>query len=142
MVMVNLFKIKREIDNHTKNLCKQIFDREYLKPIWKTPYELQKKISSQLQRDKILLRAKSNLEDEIISDLSLNRDDLYVILAKYKPFNPMDTENIYIYIDDYNIPRFTDLFEANIHPITVSELPYIFTKENLKESVLDYLKSF
>ncbi|MHA1344187.1 MAG: HD domain-containing protein, partial [Promethearchaeota archaeon] len=140
--IINLFKSKREKDNRTKSFYKQIFDRKYLKPIWKTRFELQQKINNSMQRDKILLRAKSNLEDEIIATLSLNQDDLYVILAKINLFNPMDTEDIYIYIDDNNIPRFTELFEKSIHSIPVSEIPYIFTKEKLKVKVLEYLKSF
>ncbi len=140
--IVNLFKSKREHDDRTKSLCQQIFDRKYLKPIWKTQYELQQKISSGMQRDKILMLAKSNLEEKIIDNLSLAPDDLYVILAKFRPFNPMDTEHIYIYIDDQRTPRFSDLFASNVHLIKIKELPYIFTKENLKETVLDYLQSF
>ncbi|KKN28407.1 hypothetical protein LCGC14_0854620 [marine sediment metagenome] len=140
--IVNLFKSKREQDDRTKNLCKQIFDREYMKSIWKTQYEFQQKIGTQMQRDKVILSAKSNLEEKIIDSLSLAPDDLYVILAKFKPFNPMDTEHIYIYFDDHNIPRFSDLFESNINSIMIKELPYIFIKESLKDRVLNYLQSF
>ena len=140
--IVSLFKSKRKHDDRTKNLCNQIFDRKYLKSIWKTQYELQQKIDSQMQRDKILMRAKSNLEGEIIDKLSLAPDDLNVILAKYKPFNPMDTKHIYIYIDEHYIPHFDDLFKTSVHSMTKKELPYIFTKENLKEKVLNYLQSF
>ena len=140
--IVSLFKSQRECDDRTQNLYNQIFNREYLKPIWKNQYELKQKINSQMQRDKILLLTKSNLEDEIKEKLSLAPDDLYVILAEFKPFNPMDTEHIYIYIDDLTIPHFDDLFESSVHSMMIKELPYIFTKESLKETVLNYLRSF
>lgn len=136
--IIHLFKSERDYDDHTKNLFNQIFNRKYLKPLWKTKFEFEN-ILDDHQQDEILLYAKGKLEEDLKKDLKLNEDDLYIVIAKYKPFNPSDSEHIYVLIK--NKPcRFADLFQLNIHSKSIRELPYIFTKEEYKESVLEKLK--
>ena len=134
--IIMLFKLHQNKDEHTKKLFDQIFNRQYLKPLWKTPFEFKKMLTSD-QQDNILAQAKFDLEKKLKSHLSLDEDELYVVFAEYKPFNPGESSQIYILIDD-ETQRFTDLFKPIFKPL--GELPYIFVNSDKKDLVLEYIK--
>jgi len=136
--ITSLFKLHKNKDEHTKKLFDQILNRQYLKPLWKTPFEF-KNILTPDQQDNILAQAKFDLEKKLKSQLSLNEDELYVVIAKYKPFNPGESSHIYILIDDETY-RFTDLFETEIVPRSMKELPYIFVINEKRDLILNHLK--
>lgn len=135
--IIMLFKLHKNKDEHTKKLFDQILNRQYLKPLWKTPFEFKKMLTSD-QQDNVLYQAKIALEKKLKSELALNEDELYVVIAKYKPFNPGETSQIYILIDDDETQRFTDLFETKYKPM--EELPYIFVNSDKKDLVLEHIK--
>lgn len=134
--IISLFKSHKNDDEHTKKLFNQILNRQYLKPLWKTPFEFKKMLTSD-QKNYIIAQAKFDLEKKLKSELALNEDELYVVIAKYKPFNPGESSQIYILIDD-ETQRFTDLFETKYKPM--EELPYIFVNSDKKDLVLEHIK--
>lgn len=137
--IIMLFKSNNNRDKHSMRLFDQIINRQYLKPLWKTPFEF-KKVLTPVQQDNILAQAKFELEKKLISQLSINEDDLYVVIAKYKPFNPGDSSQIYILIDD-ETQRFTDLFETETQNNPMNVLPYIYVNRDIKDRVLEHIKN-
>lgn len=136
--IISLFKLHRNKDDHTKKLFDQILNRQYLKPLWKTPFEFEKILSLE-QKDYIITHAKIDLENKLKSELTLTEDELYVVIAKYKPFNPGESSHICILIDD-ELYSFTDLFETEKESIFLKELPYIYVNNEKRDSVLHHLK--
>lgn len=138
--IIQMFKKYRNSDEHTARLYEQIFYRKYLKPLWKTPFEFRQTINDEGLQDDIIVDAKGNLEVSLKEGLNLEEDDLYVVLAAFKPFNPENNKNIYIAIRGEN-QRFTKVFKGTIHQESLKDLPYIFTKLELKDKVINYLNN-
>jgi hypothetical protein len=93
--VMHLFKENRNKTVRTNRFFKQMFGREFLKPLWKTPYEFDEIFTSDAsKRNDFLLKAKGSLEQDVIAKLGLSPDDLYVESAEYKPFNPKDSDHL------------------------------------------------
>ena len=136
--IISLFKLHRKKDDHTKKLFDQILNRQYLKPLWKTPFEFKKNLSFD-QKNYIITHAKIDLEKILKSELALNDDELYVVIAKYKPFNPGESSQIYILIDD-DLCSYTELFGTDKEIESMKELPYIYVNNEKRDLVLAHLK--
>ena len=136
--IISLFKLDRKKDDHTKKLFDQILNRQYLKPLWKTPFEFKKNLSFD-QKNYIITHAKIDLEKILKSELALNDDELYVVIAKYKPFNPGESSQIYILIDD-DLCSYTELFGTDKEIESMKELPYIYVNNEKRDLVLAHLK--
>jgi len=136
--ITSLFKLNKNRDDHTKKLFDQILNRQYLKPLWKTPFEFKKNLSFD-QKNYIITHAKIDLEKILKSELALNDDELYVVIAKYKPFNPGESSQIYILIDD-DLCSYTELFGTDKEIESMKELPYIYVNNEKRDLVLAHLK--
>ncbi|MHA1757820.1 MAG: HD domain-containing protein [Promethearchaeota archaeon] len=141
--IIQLLKNKKMLDENTKQLCDQFFNRNYLKPLWKTPFEYQNFLIKTNNQNKIKTDAKSGkLEADLLRDLSLKSYELMVVFAEYKPFNPEGTSNIHLLINDSR-KMFTEIFQKSIFLDDFQEIPYIFVKKDdveLKEEILEKLK--
>jgi hypothetical protein len=77
---------------------------------------------------------KDNLEKLESMIVDRHRDlftpgDFYMAFTDFKPFIPIVGQEIYLKINDGE-SRFRDVFHNSIHKTTISELPYIFVKDN------------
>ncbi len=146
--IIQVLKKHKDKDERTKRLYTQIFERNYLKPLWKTPFSFRQIITDSGVQDNIMTDAKTKtekFEKTLKEKLNLGEDDLYVVLATFKPFTPERNKNIYIAIPDKDgnlqNKRFTDIFKNTVHQEPLPDLPYIFTKPELKDKIINYLKN-
>jgi HD superfamily phosphohydrolase len=135
----SIFKTHREKDDRTRAFYNQIFNRAYLKPLWKTPFEYDEIFHGHgpLQ-DEILAQSKmsgSVLETRLRTKHGLRIDQLYVFSTDYKPFNPYDSDQIYLIIDN-KACRFTDKFTSSIYSKSFKEIPFIFTDSLTKDKFI------
>nr|WP_320160781.1 HD domain-containing protein [uncultured Methanoregula sp.] len=134
--LIRIIRLKKDSNADIKIMYDNLFDRNYYTSLWKTKFEFEKILGSMNQDIFIetVRPFKENLEK--LESIIVNRHpdlftlgDFYMAFADFKPFIPIDGQEIYLKINDGE-SRFRDVFHNSIHKTTTKELPYIFVKDD------------
>lgn len=108
---------KDEISKYTKIIGRQLFERDFLKPLWKTIYEFNEFIDRNVQDDTVkvdLINRLGNMNDyttrayvakELIEKCGLNLGEVFIVPRsnKFYSLDPKSAFNVHISGSDKNI---------------------------------------
>jgi len=139
--------VRKYIDNddYTRDLYNQLFNRDFYKALWKTPFEFEAIIKDPAHQDSFIMLVGQfrkeaggleELEQRIIEAIGgLNKGDFYIAVADFKPFVPVADKAVYIMLGDKR-KRFQEIFKDNIFLNPLREIPYIFAKNDQVKNIL------
>ncbi len=140
-----LFLERTMLSRYTKNLLPQIFERQFLKPLWKTIYEynefirnhvkddgLKKDLIDKLCQDSHIYRAY--VVRKIIDECSLNHGGIFIIPRSNK-FYSLDTESNFTVLLDGHDRNIIDLLPQKDYKRLESVAFYICCKEDKRDEV-------
>ncbi|MFX0137717.1 MAG: HD domain-containing protein [Candidatus Hodarchaeota archaeon] len=127
-----------------KILHNQIFNRNFYKALWKTPFECEDLLGS-LPKKKLVLNCKK-FELDIINKFNLPPNSVFIYEAKFKIFEEAATD-IWVCVGDKK-ENFTKYFNESVYAKICkrSHTPYIRIKrdlysDTLKKEIIKYIKS-
>jgi len=134
----------RNLDEYTKLLWKQLYSRQYYKPLWKTPFECREKLST-FEANKLFLNP-GQLEKDIIEKFSFPPDSVFVHEASFKTFESDAGANIWVSVGR-ETSRFDEKFHRSIYkdPKIIQKTPYIRVHPDLvgrREEIISFVKSW
>ena len=147
--LISFIRTKKEKIPYCKELYDDLFNRKYFKTLWKTKFEYDRVIQTKNNQDKLKEKVKqfeNSLEEleQIIFEkhsTKFSKGDFFICLAKFKPFTPVAGKEIYLVIDKKE-EHFHDVFNEGIYKQPISELPFIFVRnEQIKNDFINLLNN-
>ena len=135
------------ISTFTKDISKQIFERDYLKPLWKNLYEFNKFLNENIKDECLISDAKKKLSEkdriyrryvvnEIRKELALEWGDIFIAPRSNK-FSNSGYKKFYIYCNDDHTAREigTMLPQKNYANMFDNEFFYVYVKSDDKRRI-------
>lgn len=129
-----------EPDTRTTRLFKRFQRRDFLTSCWKHRLEYEETLEDSVARfDENVSTNIVGVAETIRNNLSLDRDELWVATSKVPEYEPSELRRIYIKQGDDDKQSVHDLGLYR-HPEMIEETPYVYTNEENKQRVIDYIR--
>jgi len=133
----------------SKKLLKQLIERDFLKPLWKTIYEYSLFMRDNFHDDRVRMRVEDDINDdkdndkniknivkEIIKDIGCENGDVFLIKRSNKFYSMSKKLEFFINFAGRGDVSLDNIFPERDFKENYSEIAfYLFTKEEYKESV-------
>lgn len=144
-----------EISNYTKAIFPQLFERKFLKPLWKTIYEYKKFLEDNISDINVIRDLISKMCDndysyrryvvrKIIESINLNHGELFIVPRsnKFYSLNPNNIFSVYLGDGDIDISRL--LPQKDFSELYQNVAFYVFVRpdkiQEVREKFIDIVK--
>lgn len=131
---------ERKPGTRTARLFKRFQSRSFLASCWKHRLDYEKTLGDTVADfDENVSTNIDEVAETIRDDLSLERDVLWIATSKVPEYKPAELRRIYIKRGDNDKQSVHDLGLYK-HPEMIEETPYVYTTEENRERVIDYIR--